>query len=433
MPIDAPAGNTQHCVSGPAAVTAPDPLDAWADSGVVALTGRADGPPLVPPGRAAAVARELSARLAALTCGGRHPVELDGARLLSERAAFTGHRRRGAVSAGGSCRLLPTADGWAAVSCARPDDPALFGALVGGDIGDDPWPAVTGWLSEHTGAEFTERAVLLGVAAGPVHRPVGPPALPVPPATREVDGLLVVDFSALWAGPLCAHLLGLAGARVIKVETPYRPDGARQGNSEFYRLLHAGHRSVVLDPGTPGGRRALAALVEAADIVIEASRPRALARWGLDAEAVAAAGAVWVSITAYGRRADRIGFGDDVAAASGLVAHDTDGTPLFCGDAIADPLTGLTAAILAMTAPADGTGVLWDVAMSEVVAATLDAAAETPVSAPAARLLDGGWVVDTPYGPVPVAVPQRRQVTGRAAHSGEHTAQVLRELRIPVP
>ncbi|MGI8333040.1 CoA transferase [Actinomadura scrupuli] len=417
-------------------MTVPDAAGAWAGSGVVPLTGREDGPPLLPPGRAAAVAGELATRLAALTSDGPHPVVLDGARLLSERAAFTGHRRRGTVSAGGSCRLLPTADGWAAVSCARPDDPALLGALVGADTGDDPWPAVAGWLREHTGAELAERAGLLGVAAGPVCHPAARPApvpVPVPAATRGVAGLLVVDFSALWAGPLCAHLLGLAGARVVKVETPHRPDGARRGDPGFYRLLHAGHRSVVLDPGTTAGRRALAALVEAADIVIEASRPRALARWGLDAEAAAAAGTVWVSITAYGRGTDRIGFGDDVAAASGLVARDAEGTPLFCGDAIADPLTGLTAAILAMAAPADGTGVVWDLAMSEVVAATLPPAAETPARSPAARPLDGGWVADTPYGPVPVAVPRRRRPAGRAAESGEHTAQVLRELRIPVP
>ena len=91
----------------------------------MALTGRAGGPPLVPPGRAASVAGELAARFAAVT-----GVRVDGAWLLSERAAFTGHRRRGAVSAGGACRLLPTADGWAAVSCARPDDAALLGALA---------------------------------------------------------------------------------------------------------------------------------------------------------------------------------------------------------------------------------------------------------------------------------------------------------------
>lgn len=243
----------------------------------------------------------------------------------------------------------------------------------------------------------------------------------------------MVDFSALWAGPLCAHLLGLAGARIVKVETPQRPDGARRGNPDFYRLLHAGHRSVVLDPATSRGRRALADLVGAADIVIEASRPRALAGFGLDAEAAVAAGTTWVSITAYGRASDRVGFGDDVAACGGLVARDHDGTPLFCGDAIADPLTGLTAAVLAATAPADGSGVLWNVAMSDVVASTLPLATATPARSQAARRRNGAWVVEASSGPVPITPPRRRQASGRAPDSGEHTAEVLRELGIPVP
>jgi crotonobetainyl-CoA:carnitine CoA-transferase CaiB-like acyl-CoA transferase len=387
----------------------------WAQSGVVALTGHPDGPPLVPPGRAASFAREVSSRLAAATT-----IAVDGAKLLSERAAFTGHHRHGTTSAGGACRLLPTADGWAAISCARPDDPLLLGALVGETLLQDPWPAVAAWLGEHTGDELVERAGPLGLAAGPVRLPQVA-RKPAPQPNRPAEGLLVVDFSALWAGPLCAHLLGLAGADVVKVETPQRPDGARRGNADFYRLLHAGHRAVALDPETLAGRAALAGLVEAADIVIEASRPRALARFGLDAEAAVDAGTTWVSITAYGREVDRIGFGDDVAAASGLVAYDQDGTPLFCGDALADPLTGLVAAELALSAPA---GALVEVTMSEVVASTLSG--NTPT---AARREQGRWVVDT----VPVAVPERRAVEGDAPAHGENTAEVLRERGIPLP
>jgi crotonobetainyl-CoA:carnitine CoA-transferase CaiB-like acyl-CoA transferase len=262
-----------------------------------------------------------------------------------------------------------------------------------------------------------------------------------------------VDFSALWAGPLCAHLLGLAGARVVKVETPQRLDGARRGNPGFYRLLHAGHRAVLLDPATPAGRRAMSALVDSADIVIEASRPRALAGFGLDAQAAADRGTIWVSITANGRDSPRVGFGDDVAAGAGLVALDEAGQPVFCGDAIADPLTGLVAAELALSAPENGRGRLFDVAMSSVVAATLTAgtdsaarrAVDTPdgpgrVSArptgkagPAARRSGDGWLVDTPDGPVTVAAPRNRTATGRAPEPGEHTAEVLGPLRIPMP
>jgi crotonobetainyl-CoA:carnitine CoA-transferase CaiB-like acyl-CoA transferase len=413
-----------------------DPAADWARSGVVALTGRPEGPPLVPPGEAATAAGRVAARLAAATSRSDHPVRVDGAGLLAERAAYTGHRRRGMVSAGGRCRLLPTADGWAAVSCARPDDPPLLGALVGATLPADPWPGVGAWLRTHTGAELAERAALLGLAAAPVDGAGPAPGLPIGPL-RSPDGLLVVDFSALWAGPLCAHLLGLGGARVVKVETPQRLDGARRGQPGFYRLLHAGHRAVLLDPDTAGGRRALAALVAAADIVIEASRPRALARFGLDAGAAAGRGTIWVSITAAGRGSPRVGFGDDVAAGAGLVACDQAGEPVFCGDALADPLTGLAAAELALTAPQDGRGRLFDVAMTGVVAATLTGPGRSP--AVAARRDGASWVVDTPGGPVTVAAPRRRGTPGGASASthapapGEHTADVLRELRIPLP
>lgn len=464
-----------------------DPVRDWAESGIVSLTGRATGAPVLPPGRAASVARAHSAWIAEVTGGA---VRLDGARLLSERAAYTGFRRAGSVSAGGACRLLPTADGWAAVSCARPDDPPLLSALACADlVDDDPWPAVSYWLAGHSGAELAERAELLGVAAWPVGTSCGPltpsgarcvdapegtearasgaphrvdrhdravdratgnppsiggsgadgaPTSPAPDhrgapggvverpprEPRPVTGLLVVDFSALWAGPLCAHLLGLAGARVVKVETPSRPDGARRGNADFYRLLHGGHEAVRLDPAAPRDRAALAALVGAADIVIESSRPRALRGFGLDAERFVADGATWLSITAGGRASNRVGFGDDVAAAAGLVAFDADG-PMFVGDAIADPLTGLTAAALAMSAPPAEGGMLWDISMTEVVAATLD----MPESAgPQPYREDNRWLIDSSTGAVEIGEPQRRPAHGPVAEPGRDTAAWLSEL-----
>lgn len=250
----------------------------WLGSGIVPLTGQADGPPFVPPGHAASTARVLAQRVADAT-GGR--VRADGPALLGERAAFTGHTRAGRVSPGGGARLLSTRDGWAALSCTRPDDPALYGALIGDDPGIDPWSAIAMWVATHTGAELAADATLLGLPA----------------------------------------------AEVVKVETPTRPDGARRGHPGFYRLLHGGHRAVVVDPATSSGRAQVAALVRSADIIIEASRPRALRGFGLDADAEVARGATWISVTAAGRASDRVGFGDDVAASAGLVAATLDGTP----------------------------------------------------------------------------------------------------------
>lgn len=412
---------------------ASDPVAAWAASGVVALTGSPDGPPLVPPGCGARRAAELALWISDATEHTSHPVRVDGPALLGERAALTDACRRGLVSVGGSCRLLQAEDGWVAVSCARPDDPALLGALISRRLHEDPWPAVARWLREHACAELGERAELLGLAAGPVLAPAVSSAPPVrlgSMSARSMAGLQVVDFSALWAGPLCAHLLALAGAEVTKVETPYRSDGARAGNADFYRLLHAGHSSVVVDPDSGVDRRALVELVKRADIVIEASRPRALARFGLDAEAAARAGTTWISITAYGRADDRVGFGDDVAAASGLVAWETTGGPLFCGDALADPLTGLTAAVAAMSTSEAHAGKLWDIAMSETVAATLEPAGAQPRPAEAAFWGDGRWWARTAQGPVPVAMPHSRTPLGRAPAPGEHTDQVLTRLGV---
>jgi hypothetical protein len=90
------------------------------------------------------------------------------------------------------------------------------------------------------------------------------------------------------------------------------------------------------------------------------------------------------------------------------------------------PLAGLTAAALALTAPGDDAGVLWDIAMTDVIAGTLDG---TP-SGPAHRH-GKGWVVDTTHGPVPVARPRARPVpVAPAPDVGADTGAVLAELGI---
>ena len=248
------------------------------------------------------------------------------------------------------------------------------GVTEGGVTGEDPWSAVQSWLSGRPVAEAAARAQLLGLPAAVIATspaPVTRPAVAVRlggPARGRGARPVVIDLSALWAGPLCAHLLGPAGARIIKVESRDRPDGARRGAGGFYDLLNAGHESVALDFGTPAGRRALAGLIARADVVLEGSRPRALRQLGLDAAEAIAAGTVWVAISAYGRdQAGRVGFGDDVAAAAGLVVDDGDG-PYPVGDAIADPLAGATAAAAATVALRAGRGCLLDVSMRDVAA-----------------------------------------------------------------
>ncbi|WP_328685626.1 CoA transferase [Streptomyces sp. NBC_00343] len=302
------------------------------------------------------------------------PVDLSTALFL--RAQLAGLERPGRTSANGSCHLLQATDGWAAVNLARPDDlaavPALLALLGSPDEPEGLRAAVRGGKA----ADAVEGARLLGITAA-----VPGSAQGVRPAvhaerfgercTRAKTEIRIVDFSALWAGPLCARLLGLAGARVLKVESATRPDGARFGTPAFYRWLHDGHDNLVVD-FAPG---ALDEIVAEADVVIEASRPRALRRLGLRAEEFLAArpGRVWVGITGYGRENDRIAFGDDASVAGGLTGYDPNGDPVFLGDALADPVTGVFAAQAAARSLAEGGGELLCVSMAACAATLADA------------------------------------------------------------
>jgi crotonobetainyl-CoA:carnitine CoA-transferase CaiB-like acyl-CoA transferase len=219
----------------------------------------------------------------------------------------------------------------------------------------------------------------------------------------------------MWAGPLCAQLLRQAGWHVLKVEDARRPDGARYGPPTFYDGLHAGCPAVRLDFGSAAGRAELARLAGLAGVVIESSRPRALRRLGLVAEDWLAAGAgrVWVSLTGYGRAdpQQRVAFGDDAAVAGGLVARAPDGTPVFCGDAIADPLSGLWAALAALAALAAGGGWLAGISMAGVCA-DLARPSAAPlrrhvISAAAAgpRPAGGCWTARHDAAAAPVSAP----------------------------
>jgi len=349
-------------VSGSTEVSAEeaDAATDWARSGAMALTGRPGEAPLHSVGRPASRARGAALVLELLTAEHRRIV-VDGGALLGERAALTGSTRHGGTSVGGATRMLRTADGWWALSLAREDDLALIPALLEDMPGDDCWASVEAWARARTGAEVVARAALLGLAAGELTSSPAPVApwsirsVPVASSRPRADRPLVVNLGSLWAAPLCAQLLGLGGAQVVHVESPHRPDGARRGNTTFFDLLHAGHESVALDLESPSGRAALLDLLRAADVVIEASRPRALRALGLSADAVFPGGgpAVWARITGHGQAANRIGFGDDAAVAGGLVGWDEQG-PVFAGDAIADPLTGMHAAVAilaCLTAP----------------------------------------------------------------------------------
>ncbi|MGI5460307.1 CoA transferase [Streptomyces sp. CA-249302] len=408
------------------------PLLDWAESGAMALTGHGNGPPVLSPGSMWPLLRETGAALTWLSGRTGRPVHTDPALLLTGRAGARNLTRQGRTSAGGATRLLHASDGWCALTLSRPEDLELVPAILGRAEVTDPWQALTTAVSGTRAREFAAHVRQFGLPVAAL--PPEPPAVDAPwrvtriappePALR-LDGALVVDLSSLWAGPLCAQLLGRAGARIVKVESTRRPDGARSGSRSFYDWLHAGHESVAVDFTTAEGRAALAELVRAADVVIEASRPRALAQLGSAPEELRhRAGKVWVSITGYGRRhPDRVAFGDDAAVAGGLVGW-SDGEPVFCADAVGDPLTGVVAALGVMGAVAVGGGMLIDVAMRDVAGAFAGAGAVEhgphPVSEGAVECAALGRTV-------PIRPPRVPAPTGRAPTMGADTARVLAE------
>ncbi|MFD3926997.1 CoA transferase [Streptomyces sp. NPDC058614] len=420
----------------PAVPTSPGcPLLDWAASGAMALSGEADGPPVMSPGPMLSLLGEVGHALHRLSAGVGRPVRIDPGLLLGARAGAMGLTPRGRTSAGGATRLLRAADGWCAVTLARPDDIDLVPAMLGRAHVADPWQELAAAVRDAGAREFATHIRMFGVPAAALPReppvvdaPWQVSSIAAPDRNLRLERALVVDFSSLWAGPLCAHLLGRAGARVVKVESTRRPDGARRGNRRFFDWLHAGHESFAVDFTSAEGRAELAQLVRAADVVIEASRPRALAQLGLAPEEFDhRAGRVWVSITGYGRgRPDRVAFGDDAAVAGGLVGR-SDGEPVFCADAIADPLTGLVAALGAVGSLACGGGQLIDVSMRDVAAAF---AACPPVDhgPHPVRTEATGKVVDCPVlGRTQVVLPPLAPVPGgTAAAMGADTGRILR-------
>nr|MDP9182487.1 CoA transferase [Actinomycetota bacterium] len=351
--------------------------------------------------------------------------DLPGVELLGERAAAAGLSRQAPFSVGGAFRFVRAADGWAGINLARPSDLEVVPALVQGSPHAEPWAAVEAWALTRSADSIAERAQLLGVPAAPLQAS-HPPGLPVAAHRRGARppraAPLVVDLTSLWAGPLCGHLLALTGCRVVKVESTRRPDGARLGAPGLYDLLHCGHESVALDFTDLDDLARLRKLLASADVVLEASRPRALRQLGIEAEHLVAAGATWASITAYGRTgawSNRVGLGDDVAAAAGLVA-DREGDPWPAGDALADPLTGVHAAAAVAASLLAGGGFLLDISMYGVAAAAAALTRDSGVAHPHGA----GWVVDG----VPVSQPRARRPSGTAAELGADTKAVLGEL-----
>ena len=453
----------------------------WADSGAMALTGDASGPPQLAPGPLASAARGAGLVIEALTSETANAwdsssgpfAKRDWAALLGERAAIDGLIRNGQQSAGGAARLLETEDGWIALNLPRDDDWSLLPAWLASEtsspswvssfrgIGGDAdttaaWEDLAACVRKRRAEVLVERGRLMGLAVSNA-----PQTLPEAPACRisfgsvgiPVSGgsdlpalggsapssprqLRILDLTSLWAGPLATSILAEAGANVLKIEAPQRPDGARGGSRAFFDLMNAGKRGAALDLRDQGDRKVFDKLLAGADVVFESARPRGLKQLGYDAEKWLRArpGRLWTSITGYGRQHEWIAFGDDAAVAAGLAwpaksgsdnkASPISESPYFCADAVADPLMGLHAAAIVLAHLKLGRGGLLDLALQDVAAYCAGPTVSEDF-APIVGTNEKGWTLKLEDGDHPIALPRARSSRGVAPKLGAPSRALL--------
>ena len=176
-------------------------------------------------------------------------------------------------------------------------------------------------------------------------------------APTALDGLLVVDFTRVVAGPACTQTLADFGAEVIKIENPEGGDDTRHyehadlaGESAAFVSLNRNKRSIALDLTKPEACVVAHELIARADVVVENFSSSVMKKYGLDYASVAPRNPrlVYCSISAYGRKgpfASRPGFDPITQAESGFMSLNgfPDGPPVRTGPPAVDMLTGMTA------------------------------------------------------------------------------------------
>lgn len=185
------------------------------------------------------------------------------------------------------------------------------------------------------------------------------------PLAGAVNGLKVIDFSQIAAGPLCSMILADLGAVVIKVEPP-EGDIARglgppfvNGESVLHLSLNRNKRSMVANLKDPADRARIMAMIADADIVIEGYRPGVAKRLGVGYDDVRAINpdVIYCSISAFGQRgpwSHKAGVDGVIQAASGLmsITGENGAKPSKVQAPVVDMVTGMQATIALLAAVA---------------------------------------------------------------------------------
>jgi len=208
---------------------------------------------------------------------------------------------------------------------------------------------------------------------------------------RPFEGVKILDFTQVLAGPYASYQLALLGADVIKVErregedmrrTPLSREWAERGLAPAFQAINGNKRSLTLDLQKPEAIAIVKKLAAQVDVVMENFRPGVMDKLGIGYEALSAINPklIYCAVSGFGQTGpDRLrpGYDGKMQALSGIMAitgHPETG-PTRAGFAVCDVLSGATAAFAVSTAlyqrDRTGKGQFVDVSMLEATMAFL--------------------------------------------------------------
>jgi formyl-CoA transferase len=182
--------------------------------------------------------------------------------------------------------------------------------------------------------------------------------------TKPLEGIKIIDFTHVQAGPACTQLLAWFGADVIKVERPGAGDVTRSqlrhvegADALYFTMLNSNKRSLTLDTKTQEGKDVLTKLIEDSDVMVENFGPGALDRMGFSWDNIQKInpGMILASVKGFsdGHHYEDLKVYENVAQCAGGAASTTgfwDGPPTVSAAALGDSNTGMHLAIGILTA-----------------------------------------------------------------------------------
>ena len=197
-----------------------------------------------------------------------------------------------------------------------------------------------------------------------------------------LEGVRVLDFTWMLAGPYATRMLADFGAEVIKVQSHKIATGAEQNDTAYFANWNRNKLGITLDLSRPEARELALDLVKKCDVVIENFTPRVMDNWGLNYEKLKQVnpGLVMVSMSGFGHSGpwrDYAALGPTEHALSGLtqLTSYVNGRPCGTGFAYADHISGLYASLAVLSAlhrrERTGTGAYVDISEYEATCSLL--------------------------------------------------------------